>query len=114
MKQTLVTGISALCMLCGCATIERAGTLDNYTACAAADVITTAIGQATPGIREINPITKALTVKGVGHVMGTVIPVIGLSVAGYYLLRTINHPKVTGTVAALTCFGAARNLYIMR
>ena len=49
-----------------------------------------------------------------GAVGGYVVPVIGLSVAGYYLLRWINRPAVTAMVAGVTCISAARNLYLIR
>ncbi len=86
--------------------------VDTYAKCAAADVATTTIGLATRHMHEINPLTKALYIKAFGHVMGTVIPVIGMSIAGYYILRWINKPAVTATVAGATCFTAVHNLYV--
>ncbi len=113
MKAALIL----LLALSGCAglpSVEQIGTPDNFAKCAAADVVTTTIGLSVGGMVEGNPLTRALTIKAFGHVAGTVVPVIGLSVAGYYLLKWINRPAVTATATALTCFSAARNLYISR
>jgi len=100
--------------LSGCATIDRLGTSQNFAKCATFDVATTTIGLATNRMREIDPMVKVLTVHGLGRVAGAVIPVIGLSIAGYYLLKWINRPAITATAAALTCASAARNLYLIR
>ena len=103
--------------LVGCAAlhpVEQLGTTDAYAKCATADVLTTTIGLATNRMHESNPIVRALAVKAFGHVGSIVVPVIGLSIAGYYLLQAINKPAVTATVTGLTCFSAARNLYLIR
>ena len=98
----------------GCATVDKLGTPDNFAKCATFDVATTTIGLATNRMHEIDPLVKALTVHGIGRVAGAVIPVIGLSIAGYYFLKWLNKPAITATAAALTCASAARNLYLIR
>lgn len=109
--------LAALILLTGCTSmqsIEEFGTPENFAKCAAADVVTTTIGLSTNLIHEDNPLTRALFVKALGRVGGYVVPVIGLSVAGYYFFKWLNRPAVTATAAAVTCFSAARNLYLMR
>jgi hypothetical protein len=92
----------------GCASVQ---TLDAYKVCATADVVTTAVGLQTGTMIEANPLTKALAV---GHsVAGTVIPLIGLSIAGYYILKYLNEPRVTGVVNVLTCGVAINNAAIL-
>jgi hypothetical protein len=87
--------------------------VDTYAKCAAADTLTTAVGLATGRLAEANPLTRALQVKALGKVAGTLVPVIGLSIAGYYLLKWINAPRVTQTVTAATCAIAVNNAYII-
>lgn len=86
------------------------GDVDTYAKCAAADVATTTIGLSA-GFKEVGFMAKALYIKAFGHVLGTVIPVIGLSITGYYILKWLDKPVVTATAAGLTCFVAGRNLY---
>jgi hypothetical protein len=97
----------------GCATVDKLGTPENFAKCATFDVATTTIGLATNRMHEIDPLVKALTVHGIGRV-GAVVPVIGLSIAGYYFLKWLNKPAVTATAAGLTCLSAGRNLYLIR
>ena len=109
MKPALVLGVV---LLSSCASMEQMGTPTNFAECAAFDVVTTTTQLANNRIHEINPLTKALFVHGVGKVAGTVIPVVGLSIAGYYLLKWINKPYVTATATVATCLSAGRNLVI--
>ena len=93
--------------------MERLGTPDNFAKCATFDVAATTIGLATNRMREIDPIVKALSIHGIGRVASAVIPVIGLSIAGYYLLDWLNKPDVTAAAVIATCFTAARNIYLI-
>ncbi len=116
MKRSLLVIASAFA-LTGCASmqsLDRFGSVDTYAKCATADVITTSVGLGVNGMHEINPLTRALAIKAFGRVLGTVAPVVGLSIAGYYLLKAIDKPAVTATVAGATCFSAARNLWLIR
>lgn len=74
----------------GCATVERIGTPQNYTACAAANVGTALLA---------------------GHAASAVIPLAGLAVAGYYALKALDRPAVTGAVTIAACAGAVHNVY---
>ncbi len=87
------------------------GDVDTYAKCATADVVTTTIGLSSTGLKEGGFLAKALYIKAFGHVLGTVIPVIGLSIAGYYILKTLDKPVITAAATGLTCFVAGRNLY---
>ena len=103
--------------LSGCATIERGeglGNVDTFAKCATADVVTTTIGLASGGMVEGNPLTQALTIKALGDVAGVVVPLVGLSIAAYYLLKYIDRPVVTAAAAGLTCAAAVRNIVIIQ
>lgn len=118
MKNAIITAALATALLSGCATMQKAedtlGTPDAFAKCAVADVATTTIGISTGRMVEANPLTKALTIKALGHVAGAIVPVIGLSILGYYALKALNKPAVTATVTGLTCFSAARNVWLIR
>lgn len=86
------------------------GDVDTYAKCAAADVVTTTIALSAGGV-EGGFLAKTLYIKAFGHIAGTVVPVIGLSIAGYYVLKWLDKPVVTATAAGLTCFIAGRNFY---
>lgn len=103
-----------LLALSGCVTVDRLGTTDNFAKCAAADVGTTALGLSLNRMHEIDPLAKALYIKALGPVGGYVVPVIALSIAGYYALKWLDRPRVTATAAAATCIAAGRNLYLIR
>ena len=103
--------VLSISLLSGCATL---GTPSRFADCAAADVATTTLGLATNRMHEIDPLVKALTIHGAGRVMGAVIPVIGLSIASYDFLKWLDKPAVTATATGVTCFAAARNLYLIR
>ena len=111
--KSILTAIALVLALSGCATLERVGTLDNYKLAATADVVTTAVGLGTGMMTEANPLTRALAIEAFGHVGGTVVPVIALSIAGYYLLRWINNPTVTGVAVVLTGAAAINNAGIV-
>lgn len=99
----------------GCAAIQKSelGGINTYAKCATFDVATTTIGLSTNLMHEANPLTRMLFIKAFGAVGGYVVPVIGLSIAGYYALKWLNKPAVTATVSGLTCFSAARNLWLI-
>ena len=111
MKRAIL--IAAL-LLAGCATVrEEISTPEGYAKCAAADLASTALFLSTTAQQEANPIVKALTVKALGHVAGTLIPGIGLSIAVYYGLKWLNQPAVTTAATVLTCASAVRNVYLV-
>jgi len=91
------------------ASIDQPQALNAYTLCAAADVATTSVGLSANVMHEINPLTKALGIKSLGPVAGTVVPLIALSVAGYFILRAIDRSAITAGAAALTCAASIRN-----
>jgi len=98
--------------LSGCASIDaiqQPEALKAYTACAAADVATTAIGLQLNVMHEIDPLARMLFIKGLGPVLGMVVPVIGLEIAGYFILKALDAPKVTAGAAAVTCVASIRN-----
>lgn len=102
----------------GCASIQSSepgelGSLDTYTKCAVADVVTTTIGLATNTMMEGNILSRALFIEPLGAVGGYVVPVIALSIAGYYLLEYINEPVVTASVSGITCAVALNNLSLI-
>lgn len=99
--------------LTGCATLTQPAALDAYKQCAVADVITTTAGLSMNVMHEGNPLTRALIIHSLGPVAGVVIPVIGLSIAGYYILQAINKPVLTAGVAGLTCISSMRNVGII-
>jgi len=112
--KTLAIALLAI-SLTGCATVQQNfGKPDDFAKCAAADVVTTAAGIGSGLIHEINPLTKALAIPALGHVGSVVVPVIGLSIAGYYFLKWLDKPQVTAAAAVITCGSAARNVWLMR
>lgn len=120
MKKSIALALS-VALISGCATVHMnehdalatVGSLDTYTKCAAADVVTTAIGLGTHTMAEGNPLTRALAIKAFGAVGGPVVAVAVLSVAGYYALKAINKPVLTAAASILTCGAAIRNLGII-
>ena len=115
MRMKLLATATAIALLSGCAALNgpqiiggaalggaasQAGmatleSTDTFAKCAAADVVTTTVGLSRNVMHEVNPLTKALTIHALGRVAGTIVPVIGLSIAGYWLLREINRARVT-------------------
>ena len=93
--------------------IDQAQAMKAYKLCATADVATTAAGLATHTMMEGNPLARALFIKALGPTMGIVVPVIGLEIAGYFLLRAIDKPAITAGAAALTCAASIRNVSII-
>ena len=119
-RPHLVAGVALLIILAllnGCAALQSVEPIDHpdtFAKCAAADVATTTIGLASGRMVEGNALTKALAIPALGKVAGTVVPLIGLSIAGYYLLKSLDAPAVTTAAAGLTCIAAARNLVIIQ
>ena len=105
-----IIAIIALLALSGCATL---GKPDTFAKCATADVAVTTVGLATGTMAEANPLTNALAIKALGPVAGTVVPLIGLSVAAYYVLKKINSPALTATATVLTCGAVVNNVAII-
>jgi hypothetical protein len=62
---------------------------------------------------EVNPLVNALAIPALGHVLGTVVPVVGLSIAGYYVLQWINKEEITTAASAATCAVALSNFAII-
>lgn len=117
MRMIIVLLLSVMVVLPGCASMQKleeklGSNTDAYVECAKADVLTTTIGLASGSMLEANPLVNALKIKALGSVFGTVAPVIGLSIAGYYILKWLDKPPVTAAVTVATCFAAARNLGI--
>lgn len=117
-KKMSLYSLIVAAALGGCASIQSSesgqlGSLDTYTKCAVADVATTTIGLATHTMMEGNLLSRALFIEAFGAVGGYVVPVIGLSIAGYYLLRYINKPAVTASVSVATCAIALNNLSLI-
>ena len=129
MKRTAIA--LSLALFAGCTsmpTVEQIGTPANFAKCAAADVVSTGAMLSWRGtfttaangavthhyVVEDEPLVKALAIHSLGRVAGTLVPLIGISIASYYALKWLNRPAVTATAAAVTCIGAARNLWLIR
>ena len=132
MKRTAIA--LSVALLAGCSslpTVDQIGTPANFAKCAAADVVTTGAMLSWHGtyttaangaithhfVYENEPIVRALAIHSLGRVAGTLVPLvplIGLSIAGYYALKWLNRPAVTATAAIATCIGAGRNLWLIR
>ena len=113
MKRIAIFALAALVGCTSMPTVQQIGTPRNFAKCATADVVTTTIGLSANTMHEVDPLVKALTIHGLGRVAGIVVPVIGLSIAGYYLLKWINKPALTATATVLTCVTAIHNSYLV-
>ena len=114
MKRIAIFTLAALIGCTSMPTVEQIGTPQNFAKCATADVAATTYGLAVNRMHEVDPLVKALTIHGLGRVAGTVIPVIGLSIAGYYFLKWLDKSTVTAAAAGVTCIAAGRVLWISR
>ena len=101
--------IASLVLLSGCATLSNP---DNFAKCAAADVVSTAYGLGVNHMHEIDPLLTHLAIPSLGRVLGTVVPLIGVSIVAYYIVKGINNPIVTATATVVTCAAAVRNVYL--
>ena len=112
----ITTILLTLLLFSGCAalkTTEERGDLNTYVKCKTADVATTAVGLATFKMVEGNALINALSIPALGHVFGTLVPVVGLAVATYYALEYINKPQVTQVVSGIACVASVWNLILI-
>lgn len=118
MKITIRVFVLALVlMVSGCASlhdiVEEAGKPESYAKCAALDAASTALFLSATHMHEMNPIVNALHIKALGHVLGTVVPLIGLSYLVHLVLKEIDEPTLTAAAVVTSCGIGARNLLLM-
>lgn len=104
MRKTLCCLVAA--SLIGCAEL---GTKEATYACQGADIATTAIALATPGLHEANPLMAAL----IGSIGIPGLIVVKLLFA-YWLANTEDVPvEVKGGINGVTCGIAVHNLMLL-
>ena len=67
-------------------------------------------------MHEFNPITLAISkplIPILGTIGATAVTLAGLAIGGWYLLKWINEPALTGAVTIGACAMAAHNVYVL-
>jgi uncharacterized protein DUF5658 len=95
----------------GCAILEQP---ETFALCKAADVATTVAAVHTGAGVEANPLMKPFVGGMAKLTIGTVAPLVVVSLVVVWLVKEINNPVVTSIASATTCGVAAHNFLLLR